>query len=66
MPMRLGVIIAACGKCATPFNWKKFTVTERGVDSLLTDSLPGLYSGKTLDNRAGGRGFKPRSSQTEN
>ena len=24
-------------------------------------SLPGWYNGKTLDNRAGGRGFDPRS-----
>ena len=31
----------------------------------ITVSLPGLYSGKRLDGRAGVRGFKPRSSQTE-
>ena len=40
---------------------------EKGIREVSrTRSLPGWSSGKTLDCRAGARGFKPCSSQTEN
>jgi hypothetical protein len=46
----------------TPFFLMKRALLFSHYSLCYNISLPGWYNGKTLDNRAGGRGFDPRSS----
>ena len=46
----------------TIFIYAAYSVISAATFMCITASLPGWYNGKTLDNRARGRGIDPRSS----